>query len=245
MENIETLPKYQFSTFSEEMARKAFGLRPQLDIEGYLTEWLKRSEHQTITVDEQKLLNRLHRKLNLFVRSWNEQELRERFISHIIELVDFDLYDLEVASFSERPMQVIYNKSVVQGKVEWMVANGLFEPEQPFFFIHEYKKEQDSSNDPVGQLLATLFAAQILNNQIPKPTLFNPSPTSFKNVPLYGIYIIGRMWFFVRLKNDRYYISDPYVATEMKDLQTIVKMLKAQKEMIIELVNKIKHPNKK
>ncbi len=244
MENIEAYPKYEFSTFSEEMARKAFRLRPQLKDEDYLTEWLKRSKTQVITEDEQKLINRLHRKLNLFVRSWNEQELKERFISHIIELVDFDLYDLEVTSFSERPMQVIYNKSVVQGKVEWMVANGLFEPEQSFFFIHEYKKEQDSSNDPVGQLLATLFAAQVLNSQTPKPTLFNPSPSSFKDVPLYGIYIIGRMWFFVRLKEDKYYISDAYIATEMEDLQTIVKMLKAQKEMIIELVEKIKSLNK-
>ena len=132
-------------------------------------------------------------------------------------------------------MKVIYNNSVLKGKVEWMAARGTSAPKQPFFFIHEYKKEKEASNDPLGQLLVTLCSAEILNSQKPKPSLFNPNPMNFENVPLYGIYIIGRFWFFVRLKNKRFFVSEAYNAQEMEDLIFIFKMLKAQKQMIIHL----------
>ena len=101
------------------------------------------------------------------------------------------------------------------------------------------KKEKDSSNDPLGQLLVTLCTARLLNNKKPKVTLFNPNPTSFSHIPLYGIYIIGRLWFFVRIKDQQYYISKSYNAEEMKDLEFIVKMLKAQKQMIIDLIQNL------
>lgn len=230
------LPIYTFSSFTETMATDAFNLKQELNMEGYLTDWVKQAEEITIEEHEYQNLLRLNSRLKLFVRGWNEQELREKFISLIIDMVDYDLYDMEVASFAEREMKVIYNNNILQGKVEWMVASGLYAPKQPFFFIHEHKKEKDSSNDPVGQLLVTLCVAQLLNNQKPKATLFNPNPTSFSDIPLYGTYIIGRLWFFVRLKDGRYYISKGYNSEEMDELIFIYKMLKAQKQMIIDLV---------
>ncbi|MGB0931353.1 MAG: hypothetical protein ACPGVB_11285 [Chitinophagales bacterium] len=230
------LPTYTFSSFTETMATDAFKLKQQLEAEGYLTDWLQEAEKITVDDQEQENLQRLNRKLLLFVRGWNEQELREKFISPIIDMIDFDLYDMEIVSFAEREMKVTYNNNIIQGKVEWMVASGLYVPKQPFFFIHEYKKEKDSSNDPLGQLLVTLCVAQLLNNQKPKATLFNPEPTSFTNIPLYGTYIIGRLWFFVRLKDKRYYISESYDSTKVDELIFIYKMLKAQKQMIIDLV---------
>ncbi len=232
------LPLYAFSSFTEAMAVKAFGLKQQLEVEGYLTDWIQKAAHITIDKNEHQSLVQLNKKLRLLVRTWNEQELREKFIALLLAIVDFDLYDLEVLSFAEREMKVEYNQSILQGKVEWMVASGLYMPEQPFFFIHEYKKEKDSSNDPVGQLLITLCVAQLLNQRKPSVSLFNPHPTSFAHIPLYGIYIVGRLWFFVRLKEKRYYISKAYNSEEMADLIFILKMLKAQKQMIVELIEK-------
>lgn len=230
------LTMYDFASFSEEMVRNAFGLKQTLSIEGYLTDWMARAEPIPVTEEEQKQLNRLNGKLKLFIRGWNEMELREKFISAVIELVDFDLYDLQIAAFSEREMKATYHNAVLQGKVEWMVARGIYAPNQPFFFIHEYKKEKDASNDPLGQLLVTLWAAQLLNQQAPKSTLFNPHPISFVHIPLYGIYIVGRLWFFVRLIDHQYCVSKAYNTEEMEDLVFILKMLKAQKQMIVELV---------
>ncbi|MFK7907541.1 MAG: hypothetical protein AB8B69_20560 [Chitinophagales bacterium] len=230
------LPVYTFSSFTETMATDAFDLKQELEAEGYIIHWLQQAEKESIESKEHEQLLYLNNKLKLYVRNWNEQELRAKFISQIVQMVDFDLYQLEIASFEEREMKITYNNNILQGKVEWMVANGLYAPKQPFFFIHEYKKEKDSSNDPVGQLLVTLCVAQLLNNQKPKATLFNPEPTSFTEIPLYGIYIIGRLWFFVRLKGKRYYISESYDSTKMDELIFIYKMLKAQKQMIIDLV---------
>lgn len=241
MKNTQSkLPVYTFSSFTEEMVRDAFGVKQELNAEGFLTDWLEKAETVEINNEEHKSLARLNQKLKIFVRGWNEQELRGKFIDPLIELVDFDLYSLEVAAFAEREMKITYNQNILQGKVEWMVARGVYAPKQPFFFIHEYKKEKDASNDPVGQLLVTLCVAQILNKQKSKVTLFNPKPVSFENIPLYGIYIVGRYWFFVRLKDKQYYISKSYNSEEMEDLHFIFRMLKAQKEMIIELVRGIK-----
>ena len=239
MKNQEQeLPKYNFSSFTEQNVRDAFGLKSHAKAEGYLSDWLEHAKTETISDEEKKQLEKLHRKLSYYIRGWNEQELREKFIIPVIEIVDFDVPELEITAFAEREMRIVYQKSIIQGKVEWMVAKGPFEPSSPFFFIHEYKKEKDSSNDPVGQLLATLFTAQLLNKHIPKPTLFNPKPTSFDHIPLYGTYVVGRLWFFVRLKDSHYYISQAYNSAEMEDLSRILKMLKAQKQMIIELVTK-------
>ncbi len=116
-----------------------------------------------------------------------------------------------------------------------MVASGIHEPRQPFFFLHEYKKEL-GSGDPVGQLLATMCVAEILNKTPVKPTLFNPNPKPFKNIPLYGCYVMGRFWFFLRLKDKRYFISKPFDAEDEEQLEGIVCLLKAQKSMIENLI---------
>lgn len=232
-------PTYSFSSFTETKARKAFNLTLELSPEGFLEDWMKNTNEVNISNTAIQRLQQLQKKLNFCVRFWNEQELRERFIMPVIELVDFDMFELNVASFAERPMSVTHKNSIIQGKVEWMVATGVEEPEHPFFFVHEYKKEKEAANDPLGQLLATLSVAKLLNEKTPKPTLFNPTPTNFANIPLYGCYVIGRLWFFVRLKEERYCISKAYDSTDEQHLLFIFKMLKAQKEMIIQLVKKL------
>lgn len=229
-------PTYKFSAFTEEDAILAFNLKVQDNPKGLLDEWLAKCQEMKILAEEAKQLHKLQTKYKRFVRTWYEQELRERFIIPVIELVDFDMLDLQVVAFSERDLKVIYKNTIIHGKAEWMVATGISSPKHPFFFIHEYKKETASSNDPVGQLLATLYTAQLHNQQTPEPTLFNPNPSSFKYIPLYGCYVVGRLWFFVRLKENQYYISKSYDSTDKEDLHFIFKMLKAQKEMIIALV---------
>ena len=192
----------------------------------------------TVTEDDQKLINRLHAKLKLYVRSWNEEDLKIKFIGHLIEMVNFDDYEKGVTAFSERPLALTYNDLEINGIVDLMVATGLSIPRHPFFFIHEYKKEQYSSGDPVGQLLSTMFVAKELNQQPIPQTLFNKEK-EFSNAPLYGVYVSGRNWIFVILVKNKYYLSPFYDSTKMDDLLKIVKMLKAQKEMIFEMMKKV------
>ncbi len=88
---------------------------------------------------------------------------------------------MEVAAFAKRSIGIAIGTTEIKGKVDFMVANGIFVPEQPYFFLHEYKQEQESSGDAVGQLLATMFVAQQLNKQPQKVSLFDKEQKKPRN----------------------------------------------------------------
>jgi hypothetical protein len=223
-----------FSTFNEQEAREILGIKE--DLKGnLLEEWEKRAASMIITAEEAKTLNRLHGKLKLYVRNWNEEDLKIKFIGHLIELVNFDDYENEITAFAERSLSLIIQNVEIKGNVDLMVATGISEPRHPFFFIHEYKREENSSGSPVGQLLATMFVAKELNKKPKNFTLFETKQRNFSNKPMYGVYVLGRMWVFVVLDEHKYLLSKSYDSTDLEELQAIFKMLKAQKEMIFEV----------
>jgi len=224
-----------FADFKHEEVNVVFGLTQLFEDEDLLTKWFSNMKGFEITDLEKQFLANLQHKLVRYGKNWNEQELQTKFIAPVTELVNFDNYDLQVASFAERSLSVDFKNVTIKGIVDWMVASGVHEPKQPFFFLHEYKKEL-GSGDPVGQLLATMCVAEILNAIPTKPTLFEPKPKSFKNIPLYGCYVMGRFWFFLRLKDKKYFISKPFDAEDTQQLYSIVRLLKAQKTMIKELI---------
>lgn len=226
---------FQFSSFTEQKARRLFQLKIELS-SNLLDEWFGRANQMEISESELEVINRLQAKLKIYVNGWNEDELKIKFIGPLIELVNFDNHILEVASFTERPLGVKIKNAEIKGIVDLMVATGVSAPEHPFFFIHEYKKEQESSGDAVGQLLATMFVAQELNKQPSPFSLFETTQRTFEHVPVYGIYVIGRLWFFVRLSGQRYHISNAFDSVKKEDLLEIYKLLKAQKEMILEVI---------
>lgn len=223
-----------FSTFNEQEARRILGIKE--DLKGnLLEEWEKRAASMVITTYEERTLNRLHGKLKLYVRNWNEEDLKIKFIGHLVELVNFDDYEREITAFAERSLSLTIKNVEIRGNVDLMVATGISEPLQPFFFIHEYKREENSSGNPVGQLLATMFIAKELNKKPRNFTLFETEQRDFSNRPMYGVYVLGRMWVFVVLDENKYLLSKSYDSTDFKELQEIFKMLKAQKEMIFEM----------
>lgn len=235
MENNKKLRSLSFSSFTEQKAINMFNLSPQMKGK-LLGDWFNRAKAVEITNKELERLDELLAKSTIFLRGWNEDELRWKYLGPIIELVNFDNFNLKVVAFSERPLSVTINGVEVKGIVDLVVASGIFAPEQPFFFIQEFKKEQDNSGDAVGQLLSAMSVAQELNKQ-PKPvSLFNKQPKSYYNVPLHGIYVIGRFWFFTKLEGFDYQISKAYDSLDREELLEIFKMLKAQKEMIFEII---------
>jgi len=144
---------------------------------------------------EQHLLNNLQKSLKKRIYAWNEQELAINFIGPILSLVDFT--SNQYNSFSERELSVSYKKERLYGLVDLVVADGLFTPERPYFFLKEFKKEVDSSNDPLGQLLIAMIVAQVLNEN---------------ENPIYGAYVRGRNWHFVLLEGARWSSSRSRIA---------------------------------
>lgn len=235
---LQELVGKTFKQWTEDDLYRHFGLKFKKEKCTTLENWL--SQKASISDFEKKQLKRLRQKAFDNIVGWNEAELRAKLIDPITELVDFDMNEHFFSSFSEREMEIIIQQDIkLNGKVDWMVATGSRRPDLPFFFIHEYKKEEGTSNDPRGQLLITMLVAHFLHQQPPKPTLLNPSPSHYyKDMPIYGAYVLGRFWFFSTLHNMEYCFSNAFNATEEGDLYRIVEILKTQKEMIIK---KVKH----
>jgi hypothetical protein len=133
-----------------------------------------------------------------YINSWNEDEYKFMFISPFLALVPFVSPHYKV--FTQRPMRVKYEQGTktTEGLVEFMLAKGKQTPRKPHFFLHEYKPEKRRDNDPLGQLLIAMVAAQHLNED---------------NLPIYGIYVNGRNWFLVVLDGQTYAVSNPFIAT--------------------------------
>lgn len=233
MEN--TTKNYTFSSFSEQMLNTILGLKAKLPPSNFLNDWIKYSETISIEPNEKVVLNQLLEKITIFSRGWNEEELKLKFIAPLIHTVNFDDFNLNVAAFSERQISVKINNTTISGQVDFVIASGAYEPVQPYFFIHEYKREKDNAGDPAGQLISSMFVAQYLNGK-PRPiSLFETKNRTFAEIPIYGVYVIGRFWWFVRLIDNQYFISNAYNSSEKEDLEFIFKMLKAQKQMIFKM----------
>ncbi len=166
---------------------------------------------------EKKELDRLQKKLKENVDVWNEQELIIKFIALLIDMVDYD--SKHYKSFANRKLKGEIDGEQIWGKVDLMIASGKFEPKEPYFCLHEYKKEKGSDNDPLGQLIIAMMTANELNED--------------SNL-MYGAYIMGRNWFFLTLEGRKYCISNEYVATR-DDIYDIYKIMKKLKTIIGEL----------
>lgn len=228
--NIKNAKEKTFANWIEDELRLTFGLRPKYDCK-QLEKWL--SVEHDFTEFEHLYIKMFLRKIKTFIYTWNEAELRANFIDPITALIQYDSSKYFIKAFSERSITATLNKTELKGKVDWMIATGQSTPQHPFFFIHEYKKELGDSNDPLAQLLAAMLAAHTLHQIPPVPNLLVPEPVHYyKNLPIYGCYIIGRNWFFVTLEDNRYCVSKAYDATEEDELYQIMNALKTQKVWI-------------
>jgi hypothetical protein len=198
-----------FEQWLYEDVERAFDLtrlrqHPRLD-------GLKKLNHHTHFLDNKlEIIESLRQDLLDNADSWNEDELKFMFISPIIAMIEYKSPNYKI--FTQRPMSVKYdeNTKLSTGKVEFMIATGKQTPRKPFFFIHEYKQENRRDNDPLGQLLIAMVAAQIQNDD---------------NQPLFGCYVSGRNWFFIILDGKTYSITNAYNAADTVMLNEILAIL--------------------
>mgnify|MGYP000256467487 CR=1 FL=1 len=77
-----------FSTFEEADVMKLFGLKFKVEPTEIYLNWKKSISDVIISENEKTKLAALRKKLNFYIRGWNEAELREKFIAQVIEMVD-------------------------------------------------------------------------------------------------------------------------------------------------------------
>lgn len=188
----------------------------------FLKEWIERPAE--ITEWDKHTIAQILKTADYYIDNWNEAELREQAISPITNLVNFNGFDKNYAAFSERYLEATIKDAKLYGYVDWMVALGNAYHMNPIFCIHEYKREENSSKDVRGQLLSQMLTVQALNAD---------------EKPVYGCYVLGRLWFFAVLDGRKYDFTPGHIFTREDHLLDIVRILKGMKQMIAARADKI------
>ncbi|MEM8526337.1 MAG: hypothetical protein AAGG68_16970 [Bacteroidota bacterium] len=213
----ETLvEKLYMKDMTQQKMYKTFGLQKVSalpELEEWLTNLSELTRFQTEAAEfyQQRLLDNID--------SWNEQELSLGFIGPIINLINFKVpYKLNF--FAQRSISATIGNYELLGRPDGIIASGNFEPEQPYFSFKEYKKDIDSSGDPIAQNLAAMLVGQHHNGD---------------DRPVYGCYVVGRFWYFMVLKGKQYAISKDYSASQ-EDIYEIVQILDALRNILLKWI---------
>ena len=221
--NSEGIPTYAFSKIKIEDLHSLVELKLGFDrniFDGWFLNDIKLSD------DIEQFLLTLIEKNKFLMKSYNEEDLKIKFIAKLLNYIDFQSYENNFREFYELVISYKAEKFIFAGTTDFVVSKGLLYSQKPYFFIQEFKKGIRGS-DPEPQLLAELISAVELNNE-----------TSMR-----GAYIVGAIWNFVILeklgKNTyHYFVSENFDSTKIEDLKGIYRNLVFVKE---EIISKIKN----
>ena len=187
-----------------------------------LHEWLAAT--YALNPTETELLKTVFEKVQTDGNYWNEEELKIQLIGFLFFIANIDTKD-KIKVFYERPLAAeveSYNLSVV---VDCLVATPLpfHTPENPYFFLQEYKKGRGDDKDPEAQMLTAMLIAQEINK----------TEGQANHKPIFGSYLFGSRWKFCTLIDKSYCQSPELDADKYQDLIQIVFVLRKLKELIL------------
>jgi hypothetical protein len=146
------------------------------------------------------------------VDTWSEEDLKMKFISHILDLGGMMDEDKGFVSFFDKKLEAVVEGHRLSVKADFVVAKGVLDfMQRPFFHFQEYKPEKNPTGDPMAQLLEAFLIGQTQNND---------------DKPLYGCEIIGKSWRFVTMEAKNYCVSKSYDSTEEDELLQIIAILR-------------------
>lgn len=213
----QEITKLYMNDMTQQKMYKIFGLREvfQMDL---LDSWV--SQENILSEQEKNVALFYQDRLLHNINSWNEHELSMGFIGPILHIINFQiLYKLNL--FAQRIISEQIGEYELIGKPDGMLASGYYEPETPYFAFQEYKRDLNNSGDPIGQNLAAMLVGQVKNGG---------------NEPIYGCYVVGRLWYFMILKDKEFVISKSFSADD-EDIFEIVKILKTLRDILFEKIN--------
>lgn len=218
--SVEEIPIYNFSAIRLPDLDNIVHLKRNLTLSAF-DNWFDNKIQ--ITGDDKLFFENLIEDNYFLIESYNEEELKVKFIAPILNRVKFTDVEHEIRDFYEEKITYKTDSFILTGVTDFLVSIGLEFSKKPYFFIQEFKKSIKNDN-PRPQLLAELIAALELND--------------FKTIK--GAYIIGENWSFVileKLDTDKYqyFISNTLNATHVNDLEQIYKNLLFVKQEIIKM----------
>ena len=153
---------------------------------------------------------------------WNEEELKMHFLAHVFAIADLNVLP-KMKLFYERILKDTVGGYDIFVKCDCMVATpfGINTPKSPYFFLQEFKKAK-KPDDPEGQMLLAMIAAQHQNSN---------------QKPIYGCWLQGKNWTFTTLHDKDYCVSPTYDASVTKELHQIIYILQHLKGIILKELN--------
>ncbi len=145
------------------------------------------------------------------IEGWNEEELKMKFISHILPL-GYLVDNVRFMTYYEKSLSGEVDGIKLSVKTDFMVAKGILSYHQnPYFHFHEYKPQANPTGEPMAQLLEAMLLAQEKNQN---------------GKPIYGAEIIGQYWKFVILQEREYCISPSFDSIKLDSLLEIIAILR-------------------
>ncbi len=195
---------------------RAFNIqkKPQCSV---LSTWL--DANYTLTEFEQRIIDDLHEEMETVGDYWNEEELKIQFVGSIFYVARVNEKN-RIRVFYERPLSAIIGRYSLSVICDCLVAtpSTFNAPQQPYFFLQEFKKAKSEKRDPEAQMLMAMIIAAHANAD---------------EKPIYGGYLIGSDWRFTTLINGNYCVSRKYDATRKEDIEKMVSILRHLKTLIM------------
>jgi hypothetical protein len=182
-----------------------------------LNDWM--AANYELNAAETDILEELHLETIDCADYWNEEELKIQFVG-LVFLVAKVKVNHKIRVFYERSMTAEVNGYKLAVIADCMVATPrkFNAPQNPYFFLQEFKKGKGEKTDPEAQMLMAMLIAQHLNAD---------------NKPVYGGFLVGSEWRFTTLIGKNYCITRKFDAMRKEDLWQIVFNLRKLKELIL------------
>jgi len=175
-----------------------------------MQEWLD-VKNPELDIVEQTIFDTVHRKGVVNMSTWSEEDLKMKFITHVLDLGHLK-DENGVVGYFDKLIWAKVEGILLKVKSDFMLAKGFLDlHKNPYFHFQEYKPHKKPTGDPMGQLLEAFLIGQTKNE---------------KPIPLYGVEVVGKSWTFVIMDGKEYCVSPTFVATEKDDLLKIIAVLR-------------------
>jgi hypothetical protein len=227
--------EFSFSKIEYKNLKETVNLNKILDsqtINSFFEEWFKTE----ILIDKtdmnflKNLDSRYGGSQASILKKYSEDTLKAKFITPILNQVDFFSMENNISDFYHESLDFfnLDKKIKFHGFCDYFVSKGIESPEEPYFFVQEFKR--DNGSDPEFQLVAEMIAG------LEKSNLSE----------IKGAFISGSIWNFVILRKRNseknysyvYSVSENFDASKFEDLKAIFKNLLFVKREIFDLVKK-------
>jgi hypothetical protein len=183
-----------------------------------LSQWLELENYEVDDLAE-RVLAKIEPRLTLEIESWLEEELKMQLLSIIFFLAEIKEPN-KIGIFFERPIVEEIDNKKISVVTDCMISSiyGIAAPQTPYFFMQEFKKSKGDKQDPEGQMLAAMIAAQHQNQN---------------GKPMYGSFVVGEFWYFSILDGKNYARSMAFRLTQPKELRQVILTLRKLKQIIL------------